>query len=381
VRTRLEPPFKWLGPVLVQAAKTALAAGLAWFLAADVIGNSLPVFAPLAAVLTVQVTVWDSVSRGLQRALGVVVGVLLAYALARLLGVHVWSVVLVVFLSWLAGQAVRLGQQGAVQVPVSALLVLVLGATTTGYAADRVEDTFLGAAVGVLVSLVVVARSHLGDAQARVRGLAANIVGVLRGLADGLALPEPDLSVARFSTLLGQARALDEVTKDVALAVQSAETATRWSPRGYRDRPAAEMLVGAMKTLDQVTRSTRGMARVLADAPPGWHLAPDLAGRLRDLLRATAGEVDGWAEGVTGGGPSPNSPTATRPLPANPGSMGAVAGKYRDVLMAARSTGVSPETSATADAVAIYGLRISDDLQAAPDQVPTARKWRSLLGP
>ena len=50
--------------VLVQAAKTAVAAGLAWFLAADIIGNNLPVFAPLAAVLTVQVTVWDSVSAG-----------------------------------------------------------------------------------------------------------------------------------------------------------------------------------------------------------------------------------------------------------------------------------------------------------------------------
>jgi hypothetical protein len=61
--------------------------------------------------------------------------------------------------------------------------------------------------------------------------------------------------------------------------------------------------------------------------------------------------------------------------------MGTVAEKYREVLMAARSPGVSPETSATADAVAIYGLRISDDLQMAPDQVPAARTWRSLLGP
>ena len=60
--------------------------------------------------------------------------------------------------------------------------------------------------------------------------------------------------------------------------------------------------------------------------------------------------------------------------------MSAGAGKYREVLMAARSTGVSPETSATADAVAIYELRISEDLQAGPDQVPTARTWRSLLG-
>ena len=57
VRTRLEGPFSWLGPPVLQAAKTAIAAALSWYIAADVIGNTLPVFAPLTAVLTVQVTV------------------------------------------------------------------------------------------------------------------------------------------------------------------------------------------------------------------------------------------------------------------------------------------------------------------------------------
>ena len=37
----------------------------------------------------------------------------MAYALARLLGVHMSSLALVVFVSWLAGQGLRLGQQGA----------------------------------------------------------------------------------------------------------------------------------------------------------------------------------------------------------------------------------------------------------------------------
>ena len=52
------------GPLVAQAAKTGVAAGLAWFLAADIIGDNLPVFAPLTAVLTVQVDMWrNSVSR------------------------------------------------------------------------------------------------------------------------------------------------------------------------------------------------------------------------------------------------------------------------------------------------------------------------------
>jgi uncharacterized membrane protein YgaE (UPF0421/DUF939 family) len=153
---RLRKQLSWLGLPALQAAKTAVAAGISWFIAANLMGNSIPVFAPLAALLTVQVTVWDSVARGLQRVLGVVVGVLVAYGFARLAGINAWSIALVIFVSLLAGRALRLGQQGSIQVPVSALLVLVLGATTGGYALDRVLDTMVGAATGILVNVVVV---------------------------------------------------------------------------------------------------------------------------------------------------------------------------------------------------------------------------------
>jgi uncharacterized membrane protein YgaE (UPF0421/DUF939 family) len=353
--------------VLLQAAKTAIAAGLAWFIAADVIGNNLPVFAPLSALLTVQVTVWDSVSRGLQRALGVVVGVLVAYALARLMGIHVWSVALVVFVSWVAGQLLRLGQQGAVQVPVSALLVLVLGTTTSGYAIDRVVDTFIGAAVGVVASLIVIPRTNLAEARARVTGLATAVAAVLRDMADGVLAPGTD-----FQALLVKARHLDDEAESVALVTARTLTATRWSPAGYRDRSAAQALVAALDTLDHVVRSTRGAARVLTDGQRGSELPTDLAELLADLLRTSAGELEAWAEDVNAGKAAPHEPDAAR-----------VAGKYQGVLAAARSAGVTADMTAMADAVAVYGLRITEDLHAVPDQeAPAARTgWRTLFGP
>jgi uncharacterized membrane protein YgaE (UPF0421/DUF939 family) len=366
VLSRLEAPLKGLGPVVLQAAKTAIAAGLAWFIAADVIGNNLPVFAPLSALLTVQVTVWDSVSRGLQRALGVVVGVLVAYALARLMGIHVWSVALVVFVSWVAGQLLRLGQQGAVQVPVSALLVLVLGTTTSGYAIDRVIDTFIGAAVGVGASLIVIPRTNLAEARASVRALATAVVEVLRGLGSGVLAPGGD-----FQALLTKARRLDDVAESAAVVTERTLTATRWSPTGYRDRSPAQALVTALNTLDYVVRSTRGLARVLTDGQRGSQLPPDLAEPLADLLRTAADELEAWAGGINAGQTVPHEPDAAR-----------VAQKYQAVLAAARSAGVTAEVTAMADAVAIYGLRITEDLQAVPDQeAPTTRAgWRSLFG-
>src|SRR6202020_3675836 len=56
------------------AAKTAVAAGLAWAAALAADPHSRPYLAPLAVLLVVQPTVYDSLSRAFQRVAGVVAG-------------------------------------------------------------------------------------------------------------------------------------------------------------------------------------------------------------------------------------------------------------------------------------------------------------------
>jgi uncharacterized membrane protein YgaE (UPF0421/DUF939 family) len=376
---RLRPQLKWLRAPLLQAAKTAAAAALSWFVAADVIGNNLPVFAPLAAVLTVQVTVWDSVSRGVQRVLGVIVGVLVAFGLARLMGVHIWSVALVVFLSWIAGQLLRLGTQGAVQVPVTALLVLVLGTTTSGYAWDRVVDTFIGAGIGVAISLIAFPRAHLPEAQSEVRGLARQLATLLHEIATGLRRPD-----GGSSARLADARRLSEEAERTATTTHNSVAATRWNPAGYRDRPAAEELEMGLKTLNTVERATRGIARALADAPADFCLPPDVAGMLGDLLDEVANDLESWATQVTSGVPGvdPGVRQATRPEVAAQ-SRPDIAARYHDVVQAARSPAIKPETAAIVDAIAIDANRIGEELWAEPDPGSATDRlhWRSLLNP
>ena len=236
LRGRLEGP-------LLHAVKTAVASGFSWFVTANLLGNQIPVFAPLAAVLTVQVTIWQSVSRGLQRVAGVMVGVLVASAFAHVAGIHAWSIAVVIFVSLLLGRAMRLGTQGSIQVPISALLVLVLGATTGGYGVDRVGDTAIGAACGILVNLAVFPRIHLGEANARVRSLAEGLGSLVRGVAawvdraeaatgtspenpaptsppgDAAAAPPPEDP----DSLLGAARLLSDQVTAAARAVGNAE--------------------------------------------------------------------------------------------------------------------------------------------------------------
>src|ERR1700760_2058480 len=90
------------------AAKTAIAAGLAWAAALAADPHSQPYFAPLAVLLVVQPTVYDSLSRAFQRVAGVVVGVAAALTVRHFLALNAWSVGIIIFAGLLLGWAVRL---------------------------------------------------------------------------------------------------------------------------------------------------------------------------------------------------------------------------------------------------------------------------------
>src|SRR6202042_1739278 len=136
----LPPGLAWPGLVtrqqVFQAAKTAIAAGLAWVAALAAEPHSRPYFAPLAVLLIVQPTVYDSLSRAFQRVAGVVVGVAAALAAPRVLPPTGWSIAIIIFAGLLLGWTARLGPPGVVQVPISALLVFLIGQVTPGYAGE-----------------------------------------------------------------------------------------------------------------------------------------------------------------------------------------------------------------------------------------------------
>ena len=260
-------------------------------------------------------------------------------------GIHAWSIALVVFVSILAGQALRLGQQGSVQVPVSALLVLVLGATTGGYALDRVVDTAIGAACGILVNLVVVPPTRLEDARVAVADFGRALADLLRQVADDLGTPGRELSAH-----LSPARGLGVKVTAADQAVSRTATALRWHPAGRRDRPEVEKLVGATKAAILVERPARGIARALGVADEGG----------------------AWTARVT----SPGHGDQTGPDA--PGS--GTAELYHRALLAARAPEVQPETAAIVSAIALDAQRISGELRGDIDAPPPAPfNWRSLF--
>lgn len=300
-----DEPVRW-----PQVFRAALAAGIAWELAKMLPGQSPPVLAPLAAMLVTSVTAYESIRSALQRTAGVVAGVLLAYGVARLLGLHWWSVAVVVLVAMALGQALALGLSGSSQVPVSALLVMISGAATRSYAYSRVLETLIGAAVGALVTLVVVPPLHVRDSGRAVRRLTEGQARLLREIAADLrAGAWPSGSAGRH---LLSARSLNQDLARAQEAVERIGDSVRLNPRARRARPAARLYRDELDALHHVQVQIRGIARTLADeaARAAEVDRAALEGRLTDSGPMLASTVAGWAA-VPAAETSPRYETAT----------------------------------------------------------------------
>jgi uncharacterized membrane protein YgaE (UPF0421/DUF939 family) len=273
---------------LVQIVKTALAATLAWAAAQLLVGHQMPFFAALAAILAVQPSVAQSLVRSVERSAGVIGGVTLAYLLGRLFGVHAWSVGVLVLAGLLAGWLLRLGPQGAVQIPISALLVVAVGANAGGYIEERVLDTALGAAIGVTINALVVPPVYVDPVGTSVRTLADAVVDLLRQIAAGLPEPDPPRRVPGW---LDTSRELTARVARAEAALARAEDSLRWNPVRRRREAGLDVERDRLATLTRISVQVRGVARTLHDHLREGTLSPRAVAILADLVAGTAEAV------------------------------------------------------------------------------------------
>jgi uncharacterized membrane protein YccC len=297
----------WPGLVTRQqvflAGKTAIAAGLAWVAALAAHPQSLPFFAPLAALLVVQPTVYDSLSRAFQRVAGVVVGVAAALAVSHFLAPSAWSIGIIVFAGLLLGWTARLGPQGAVQVPVSALLVFLVGRVTPGYGGERIADTLIGA--GVAVIAVLLSPSAPGPDAVMSRALAPlrRSTEVLRAVSTGIGSPwTPD----RAASWRLDAIALVDTIATARRDHQGDRLSTRWNARARRDRAVLGLVDEALLSAERIAIYTRSMAQALADGSGDARPMPTLSAMLAKTASATQAYT-AWVD-------SPDTPADRRLL-------------------------------------------------------------------
>ncbi|HLS34563.1 MAG TPA: aromatic acid exporter family protein, partial [Brevibacterium sp.] len=141
---------------VLQIAKSVLAATAAWWFAVAVLDTSMPFLAPWVALLTVYPTVYQSVKRGAQTTVASWAGVGVAFLIGQYLGVNVWTFALAIVVGMAASRIPGIRNEG-VAIATTALFVLSDGfAEQQPQLLDRIVEVAVGAAVGLLVNLLLI---------------------------------------------------------------------------------------------------------------------------------------------------------------------------------------------------------------------------------
>ncbi|GAB3606494.1 aromatic acid exporter family protein [Conyzicola nivalis] len=269
---------------LLQVVKTAVAASLAWIVCLLVLPGDLPIFGTIAAILVVQPSINQSFSKALERTVGVIAGVVIASLAAAFFGVESWLILASILVSLLLGWAFRLSQSTTAQIPISALLVLTIGAATPGYAVERVIETVLGAAIAVVVNVIVVPPVRLRPAQDAIAALGAEVANSLDDLAR--LIREPSTAKQRMSALV-TARLLRPMELKAVAAVTGAEESLRFNPRRSVHRSTLATDHQLLDTLHVLVLRVPGMIRALDDRyDETIHTEPTAAGLSTEVARA-----------------------------------------------------------------------------------------------
>jgi hypothetical protein len=311
---------------LFRAARLAGAA-VASYLTCEAFGlvNPPPLTGALTAILVVQATASSTLRSGVDRVIAVVSGVALATVFVTVVGLTWWSLGLLVAASIIVGQLLRLGPN-LMEVPISAMLVLGVGYAAGAQASglNRVVETLIGAAVGVLVNVVFPPAVRTRNAGQAVQRLAEEIAALLEEAAQGLgraestarsvidsgemfptdsgwfSIPSVDrssgdagLTTDATARWIDDARRLNRHVPRVDRALTHAEQSRRLNLRALGDTRSARSLRGGLEALEMCSIAVRGLFRAVDDWVRGGMREPDhaFAERARRAWRDLLGDL------------------------------------------------------------------------------------------
>jgi hypothetical protein len=272
------------------ALRLTVAAVASYVVALALFPGTQPLLAPLTALLVVQVTPVSLLASGLDRVISVVAGVSLAVAFSAVVPLAWWSLGVLIGLSIMIGQALRL-RSNLIEVAISGMLVLgvgSLGAESAGW--QRITETLVGAAVGTVANLLFPPKVATGDAGEAIKELADRLNRLLSRAADEVsALGADGNEVAAHATeWLDEARTVTHDIPQVGAALLRAEQGRTLNVRALGTPNAGPGLRQGLEALEHSAVGVRSMFRAVHDATydPSW---PD--GEVGEAAAESLGQV------------------------------------------------------------------------------------------
>ena len=239
--------------------QTALAAGLAYFLAKLFLGHPQPFFAAVAAV----VTLGASVGWALNRAVQVILGVTLGLVFADLLVLFVIEAVpvpaqLAIVLALAMGAIVFFGGGPLLltQVAISSIIVVTVEVSQKGFSLDRVFDALVGIGVALIIGVLFPV-----DPEKRIvktaRAVLSDLADILEDATGALEGRDHD----KAEDALSEARQADKRVDELRAAIEAAHDTARLSPLRRRSLSSLETYVKAAEGLDLAIPNVRVLSR------------------------------------------------------------------------------------------------------------------------
>jgi hypothetical protein len=245
----------WVRQIVV----ASLAAGAAWLVGEQAFkGGGL--VAAIVCSLSIRISLYKSVREGFGQILGTAICAGVAILTFYFFDFGVIAVATTVLFCSVVARGLRLGEVASVNVPVTALIVIGPGISSST-AEHRLYSTLIGAGIAIVFSYFSHANTPAGRTTEQITRLGKKSADLLGVMAEGVATGYSQDDAGKW---LMRARILIEEIPHVRSQALEAKKYARWSPLAEADKADALYLRGI--AMEHTVVQVRTISRTLFDS-------------------------------------------------------------------------------------------------------------------
>ncbi len=286
-----------LGAALEDVGRLTVATVLGYLLTIKLLPPPVDLTGALTAMLIVQASLRGSFRAGMVRVVAVFTGISIAMVVAAFVGLHWWSLALVVFVALMMARVLRL-ESGSLEAAISAMLIL--GSAGVEVAAfTRFANTVIGTAVGIVLPLLWPRRVQIPDLTRDLKEISRRLSEVYNDAAAHLSRhPMTKDEAGRWL------RATRHITPLISTATSTLDEAVdvqRYNTRQIFNADVVPLVRSGLEAVERSLLSSRSLFRSVETAAPaqptpddgyGDYVRPALAVVLKGLSRAVGTFTD-----------------------------------------------------------------------------------------
>ncbi|MFK3984116.1 aromatic acid exporter family protein [Micromonospora sp. NPDC050397] len=262
------------------AVQTGSAAGLAWLFTHDLMGNPVPVFAPITAISTLAASMNGRIRRTFELLVGIAIGVAVGDVLVQVIGVGFVQIALVVALAILFTAILGGGVAVLTQAASTAVLLVAFQAQMTDPVIPRFMEALIGGGTGLVVGTLLIPTNPMRAVDRAARSVFEAVTGELLESAAAMAdrdRERANLALDRLSRIRGYMTDLED-------SLRTGRETVRYAPLRWRQRRAIMRYDRSLPYIDKAVHDSGTLVRrALSVVEQGERLPDGLPMAVRQL--------------------------------------------------------------------------------------------------